>query len=464
MTTMDPSDRTVELSESLSRRLDKVAKAYGATRAEAVEYLVRWALDRIESRPAIADERAQRADARNDPRLDWWRDAKFGMFIHWGLYAIPAGIWKGQEIPGIGEWIMYRARIPVAEYEQLAKQFNPVKFDAAEWVSLAKQAGQKYMVITSKHHDGFCLFHSKVTDYNVVDATPFGRDILKELADECQKQGMRLGFYYSQTQDWHHPDGDGNDWDYDPAQKDFARYLEEYVKPQVRELLTNYGPVALIWFDTPKGITAEQSESLVELVHELQPDCLVSGRVGNRLGDYASAGDNRIPAQAVEMDWETPATINDTWGYKVNDHNWKSTEDLIHKLVDIVSKGGNYLLNVGPTAEGVIPQPSVERLLAMGRWIDVNGEAVYGTRPGPIQGVDWCRSTVKPGRLFLHVFDWPTNGEIAVPAGAVDPARAYLLADPSVTLPIERYGDTLLIKGPAKAPDAIDTVIVLAET
>ncbi|HHE72070.1 MAG TPA: alpha-L-fucosidase [Chloroflexi bacterium] len=464
MTTTDLSDRTVELSESLSRRLDKVAKAYGATRAEAVEYLVRWALDRIESRPAIADERAQRADARNDPRLDWWRDAKFGMFIHWGLYAIPAGIWKGQEIPGIGEWIMYRARIPVAEYEQLAKQFNPVKFDAAEWVSLAKQAGQKYMVITSKHHDGFCLFHSKVTDYNVVDATPFGRDILKELADECQKQGMRLGFYYSQTQDWHHPDGDGNDWDYDPAQKDFARYLEEYVKPQVRELLTNYGPVALIWFDTPKGITAEQSESLVELVHELQPDCLVSGRVGNRLGDYASAGDNRIPAQAVEMDWETPATINDTWGYKVNDHNWKSTEDLIHKLVDIVSKGGNYLLNVGPTAEGVIPQPSVERLLAMGRWIDVNGEAVYGTRPGPIQGVDWCRSTVKPGRLFLHVFDWPTNGEIAVPAGAVDPARAYLLADPSVTLPIERYGDTLLIKGPAKAPDAIDTVIVLAET
>ncbi len=464
MTTTDLSDRTVELSESLSRRLDKIAKAYGATRAEAVEYLVRWALDRIESRPAIADERAQRADARDDPRLDWWRDAKFGMFIHWGLYAIPAGIWKGQEIPGIGEWIMYRARIPVAEYEQLAKQFNPVKFNAAEWVSLAKQAGQKYMVITSKHHDGFCLFHSKVTDYNVVDATPFGRDILKELADECQKQGMRLGFYYSQTQDWHHPDGDGNDWDYDPTQKDFARYLKEYVKPQVRELLTNYGPVALIWFDTPKGITAEQSESLVELVHELQPDCLVSGRVGNRLGDYASAGDNRIPDQAVEMDWETPATINDTWGYKVNDHNWKSTEDLIHKLVDIVSKGGNYLLNVGPTAEGVIPQPSVERLLAMGRWLDVNGEAVYGTRPGPIQGVDWCRSTVKPGRLFLHVFDWPTNGEIAVPAGAVDPARAYLLADPSVTLPIERYGDTLLIKGPAKAPDAIDTVIVLAET
>ena len=464
MTTTDLSDRTVELSESLSRRLDKIAKAYGATRAEAVEYLVRWALDRIESRPAIADERAQRADARDDPRLDWWRDAKFGMFIHWGLYAIPAGIWKGQEIPGIGEWIMYRARIPVAEYEQLAKQFNPVKFNAAEWVSLAKQAGQKYMVITSKHHDGFCLFHSKVTDYNVVDATPFGRDILKELADECQKQGMRLGFYYSQTQDWHHPDGDGNDWDYDPTQKDFARYLKEYVKPQVRELLTNYGPVALIWFDTPKGITAEQSESLVELVHELQPDCLVSGRVGNRVGDYASAGDNRIPDQAVEMDWETPATINDTWGYKVNDHNWKSTEDLIHKLVDIVSKGGNYLLNVGPTAEGVIPQPSVERLLAMGRWLDVNGEAVYGTRPGPIQGVDWCRSTVKPGRLLLHVFNWPTNGEIAIPAGAVGPARAYLLADPSVTLPIERYGDTLLIKGPAKAPDAIDTVIVLAET
>ena len=306
---------------------------------------------------AIRQERGQRSGASCDSRMDWWREARFGMFIHWGLYAIPAGIWKGEEVPGIGEWIMFRKRIPVAEYEKLAGQFNPVKFDAAEWVSLAKRAGQKYIVITSKHHDGFCIFDSAVSDYDIMDATPFGRDPLKELADECQRQGMRLGFYYSQTQDWHHPDGDANDWDFDPEAKDFDGYLEGYVKEHVRELLTNYGPVALIWYDTPKGMTEEQSRSLLELTHSLQPDCLVSGRIGNTLGDYASTGDNRIPDVDPGFDFETPATINDTWGFKSNDHNWKSTEELIRKLVDIASKGGNYLLNVGPTAEGVIPHP-----------------------------------------------------------------------------------------------------------
>jgi alpha-L-fucosidase len=411
---------------------------------------------------AIRKERSQREGARQDPRLNWWRDAKFGLFIHWGLYSIPAGEWRGQKIPGIGEWIMHRAQIPVAEYEPLAKQFNPVKFDAAEWVALAKRAGQKYMVITSKHHDGFCMYKSALTHYNIVDATPFGRDPLKELAVECQKQGLKLGFYYSQTQDWHHPDGDGNHWDFDESKKDFAGYIDHYVKPQVRELLTNYGPIAIIWFDTPKGISVEQSQALLDLCRDIQPDCLACGRLGNRLGDYASAGDNAIPQQLVELDWETPATINDTWGYKADDHNWKSAQDLIHKLVDIVSKGGNYLLNVGPTAEGVIPEPSVERLLAMGEWLRVNGEAVYGTRPGPIQGLDWCRSTIKPDILYLHVFDWPQGGEIRLPG--VRAWRAYLLSDPAqVSLPVTYKDDGIIIKGPSQAPDPIDTVVVLAK-
>jgi alpha-L-fucosidase len=286
---------------------------------------------------------------------------------------------------------------------------------------------------------------------------------MKELAEACQRHGIKLCFYYSQTQDWHHPDGHANDWDFDPATKDFDGYVRDYVQPQVRELLTKYGPIGLIWFDTPLIMSREQSQTLADLVHEIQPDCLVNGRIGNDIGDYAETRDNLVPEDLVEADWENPATINDTWGFKTDDVNWKSTETLIQTLVDIVSKNGNYLLNVGPTAEGVIPQPSVERLEAMGRWLAVNGESVYGTKAGPLQGLAWGRTTAKPGTVYLHVFEWPTGGTLNVPGLGPRVASARLLPDPSAgSLPVSQGADGLTIHGPATAPDSADSVVVLA--
>ena len=406
-------------------------------------------------------ERGQRPGANQDPRLDWWREAKFGMFIHWGVYSIPAGVWKGEHFPGIGEWIMLRAEIPIAEYEKLAPQFNPVKYDADQIVKLAKAAGQKYIVLTSKHHDGFCLYRTAETDYNIVDGTPFGRDVLGELAAACAREGIKLGLYYSQTQDWHHPNGFGNTWDFNEDEQDFADYIENYVKPQVREILSNYGPIAIIWFDTPKIISRQQSQELLELVNELQPDCLVCGRLGNKLGDYATAQDNAIPPDLqATTDWETPATINDTWGFKTHDHNWKSATQLIRLLVEIVSKGGNYLLNIGPDAEGAIPEPSIERLQAMGAWMEVHGESIYGTAPGPIQGVDWCRTTQKGEAIYLHVFDWNEDGRFVLPE--MDASSAiWLDTGLNADLSLSREGDQLVLQGPLDMPNEHVTVIRL---
>ena len=359
--------------------------------------------------------RGRNAAAQVDhPGLAWWREARFGMFIHWGLYAIPAGVWEGEEVPGIGEWIMLRKRIPRQRYAELARSFNPVGFDARAWVELAVQAGMRYLVITAKHHDGFALFRSPCCPYNVVDATPFARDPLSELARECAAAGIKLGLYYSQDQDWHDPDGSRNDWDFDEGSKDFAAYLERKVKPQLRELLTQYGPIGLIWFDTPYTISREHSIALRDFVHRLQPDCLVSGRIGNDVGDYGSLGDNQIPAGRVRADYETPATLNDTWGYKSTDHNWKPVSTLLLLLIDLASKGVNYLLNVGPTAAGVIPEPSAARLRALGAWMAVNGQAIYGTGGSPFPYEhDSLRMTCKPGRLFIHLLR-PQAGPLVV--------------------------------------------------
>jgi alpha-L-fucosidase len=415
-----------------------------------------------------------------EARLAWFREAKYGLFIHWGLYAIPAGEWEGKRVRGIGEWIMFRAQIPVPVYEGLAKQWNPVKFDPDAWVQLAQDAGMKYIVITSKHHDGFALYDSKVSAFDVVDATPFKRDILKELAAACAKRGMRLGFYYSQAQDWHEKNGMGNTWDFGPDEKkDYDQYLRDKAEPQVKELLTGYGPVALIWFDTPRQMTPERGQRFVDIVRTTQPQTLIDGRLGIA-GDYVSTGDNFIPGEVSAEAWETPATINHTWGYRKDDYDWKSPGDVVFKLVDIVSKGGNYLLNVGPTAEGVIPQPSQDTLRAAGQWLKKNGEAVYGTGSTPwgeelgektsrgtkdLRGNDlflprneW-RVTTKPGKLYFTFFQEPRVPFVLPPMkNAVK--RAYQLADGQPIETKTEGGKTQLLIG-RPTLDPTGTVIVV---
>ncbi len=405
-----------------------------------------------------------------EERLQWWNEARFGMFIHWGLYAILAGEWNGQKQRGIGEWIMHDLKIPISEYEKLAAQFNPIKFDADAWAELALQAGMKYLVITAKHHDGFCLFDSPSNAYNIVKISPFKRDPMKELAEACNKRGIKMCFYYSQAQDWHAEGGaghwedekDGKSWViYQRSPEDFQKYFDTVVKPNVKELLTNYGPVGLLWFDTPIGITKEQSEELRDFVHALQPACLVSGRVGHDVGDYGSLGDNEHPEGKVDGAWETPATLNDTWGFKEDDHNWKSLDYLIDLLVNCVSKGVNYLLNIGPTSEGVIPQPSVDLLQQVGAWLDRNGEAVYGTAASPFcNDPMWGRVTMKGDTLYLLVKQWPTK-ELKLYGLKNKVRSARILGAPDVQIGIHQEGDTVVLAVPVKAPEQTVSVIAL---
>lgn len=420
---------------------------------------------------------------QRDMRMEWWRNARFGMFIHWGLYAVPAGMWKGQKIPGIGEWIMASANIPVAEYAPLAKQFNPAKFDAARWVSIAKNAGMKYIVITSKHHDGFSLWGSNISDYDVVDSTPYRKDILAALTKECRRQGVKMCFYHS-ILDWHHPaqyvnpnakdprSEHANDKIHPERKADYVRYM----KAQLKELIVSYDP-AVLWFDGEwvDWWTEPDGKDLYDYVRSLKNNIIVNNRVGkgrkgmqglNKGPGYA--GDFGTPEQEIPatgqpgVDWESCMTMNDTWGYKSFDNNWKSTEQLVRNLVDIVSKGGNYLLNVGPTAEGLIPEASVQRLAEIGKWMDVNAEAIYGTTASPFAQPKWGRFTKKPGLLFAHVFDWPKDGLLRIPALKQNISKAFLLtAGGSQTLQVKQSDSGIVVSLPDKAPSTIDSVVKL---
>jgi alpha-L-fucosidase len=439
--------------------------------------------------PSIQDTETA---AQKDARMAWWREARFGMFIHWGLYSIPAGTWDGKQIPGIGEWIMNNASIPVADYKALATQFNPTGFSAHDIVALAKSAGMKYIVITAKHHDGFAMFDSKANAFNIVAATPFHRDPLRELAEECRKQGLKLGFYYSQDQDWTAPGAsailrqnhDPVTHHWDKAQDgDFDTYLHTKAIPQIKELLTNYGDFpAVVWFDTPTAnMTPARAAEIVALVNQ-HPNLIWNNRLGGGYKGDTETPEQTIPAQGFPgRDWESCMTINDTWGFKSYDTNFKSTETLLHNLIDIASKGGNYLLNIGPDSHGIVPTPEAERLQAMGRWLKVNGEAIYGTQPtlfGEEAGAfsatekdkkgapkfiptwNW-RSTTAPNKIYVEIFTWPTAAFHLdkVPRKVT---KAYLLADSAhKPLKLTQTGAILDVQLPAKALDPIATVLVL---
>ncbi len=423
--------------------------------------------------PAQAETPAER-----DQRMAWFRQARFGLFLHWGVYSVPAGVWQGQT--NYGEWFLEETKMPVSQYEHFAKQFNPVRFNARDWVRMATNAGMRYIVITSKHHDGFGMFRSGLTDW-CIKSTPFPRDPLKELAAACDAAGIKLCFYYS-IMDWHHPDyANRRPWnDRATGTPDMDRYVA-YMKGQLKELLTGYGPIGILWFDGEweKPWTYERGVDLAHYVRSLQPSIIINNRVGKaragmdgmdqggeRVGDYGTP-EQTIPPTGFGpgVDWESCMTMNNHWGYNQDDQHWKSATTLVRNLIDCASKGGNYLLNIGPTSEGLFPPASVERLGRIGAWMKVNGEAIYDTTASPFASLTWGRCTQKrlpagQTRLYLHVFDWPAAGGLAVPL-ATAVTRAYLLAQPTQELAVESSAEGKIVHVPAASPTPYAGVVVL---
>ena len=428
----------------------------------------------------FAQEKKNVKKLSDDERMEWWRDAKFGMFIHWGAYSIIGGERDTKIAGGGAEWAMDKLDYTIEDYEKYPEMFNPQLFDADAWVTMAKNAGMKYIVITSKHHEGFALWDSKVSDYDVMDTSPFKRDIIKELSEACKKQGIIFCVYYSIV-DWHHPQAQGNLYpNYNIAQHDdpsvvnpkFPKYFKNYMKPQVKELLTNYGDIGVVWFDGDwiSDYTTEMGKELYDFIREIQPNTIVNNRVdkgrmgmegmdadGDFAGDFGTP-EQEIPDTGIASDWEACMTMNGSWGYKPSDNTWKSSEDLIQKLVDIVSKGGNFLLNIGPDGFGRFPAESIRRLNAMGEWTKKNGESVYGASASPYEKPKWGRYTQKGNVIYAHVFDWPKSGTLKLHKD-IKVKKATVLTDPNTELKTLGTSREVLVEVPILAPDNTVSVI-----
>jgi alpha-L-fucosidase len=428
--------------------------------------------------PSLGEYNPTEAEAK---RIAWFRDAKFGLFIHWGLYSKMAGYWKGEMVKG-GEWAIKMNKLPIEEYRKLAQEFNPVKFNADEWVLLAKAAGMKYIVITAKHHDGFAMFKSNVSSYNIVEATPFKRDPMMELKEACDRHGMKLGLYYSHAQDWNEPDAYGNNWSFGNYKGDMDAYLDNKSLPQIREICQQYQP-AIVWYDTPGGMTLERAQRVANLTRSILPDVLINSRIFNsnntRLWDYESGGDNEGFPQYNMVPWELCGTMNRSWAFKKWDTDFRSVSEMLFNLIDAVSKNGNYLLNVGPTGEGEITEPYAMRLRQIGEWMKVNGEAIYGcggtafgTEYGEYATVagekkfvaapaNW-RCTTRPGVIYIHILNWPKDGKLELPGLKSKIKKSDLLANPSAKIEVDQSADRIVLKLPEIAPDSIIPVIRLS--
>jgi len=416
-------------------------------------------------------------DSKQEARLDWWREAKFGMFIHWGLYSEAGGVWKGRQVDDLGEQIQRFAKIPKAEYEELAPRFNPVAFDPDAWVALAKSAGMRYIVITTKHHDGFCMFNSKLSDFTITKATPFKRDPIKLLSEACARVGIGFGVYFSNI-DWHFPGAVPQDFNHLSVFDTISEAHNRYNLGQIEELLTGYGPLVEVFFDMGKP-KLEQSIEWATLVHKLQPNCLVNGRVMNNQGDFLTMPDNKVPEVAIPQAWEAPSTLYhwsekeipgwnnakmDTWGYKsgiIRPDLKVQVAKQIRKMVSVISRGGNFVLNVGPNGKGEIIPYEQDVLKTMGAWVEAHQEALFGTAHDPFKKLEWGHCTVKGKTLYFFVVNWPKERLLRIPGLKSEIKSAELLTEKGSPLAYSKAGDDLIVTLPANAPDDVCPVVAV---